>query len=333
MFYKVKFILSKQEQFLNLEPKNIDSSLTNDDVLSKMKNKYKKYTEDQINVVKQVLKKFPDAQDIEFIEDSVSEKKSNGSALLVLAFVLAVLFAPLVILIFGKKIFGPTFKSPGFRRFKIAVVLLGFCWLAICIAAIVIGACVKEVSLLIQVGLYSLFGVNIVYIILVFVFGNKLIKKIELMGDDYQIEERKPLDKRIIILLIVFAVGVLASFLIFINANTGQFLSPIEYYSALLHGKVTFLLIFIIEHALCFTALILLTIGQVLKIRTPINVGSILGILVGIIHSAELVLGAGHFSLEYLHIYLVYEVVAACFIIPSVIFIIFNLKNKEAKID
>ena len=104
-------------------------------------------------------------------------KNQNGGILLLLAFVIGLIFAPILIVLgmFGKFLLGGLFKNvlpiEAFKKFRKTYSIISLSWLVLGIAAIVLLACFQ---IDVTIALYALVGGNILLFILSIVIGNKI---------------------------------------------------------------------------------------------------------------------------------------------------------------
>ena len=143
---------------------------------------------DYIDIAYQVLQKFPKAEDIVILEREIKESQSNESGgaglLLIIGFILAVLLAPLFVILgtHGKFLLKGLYKkvldNPKFKKFRLPYNIAGLAFSVACIAAFVVGIILK-IQLLIMIPLFALFFGNIVYIVLGMVIANQIYKKQE----------------------------------------------------------------------------------------------------------------------------------------------------------
>ena len=110
-------------------------------------------------------------------QDSADEKKG---VLLLIAFVLGLIFAPILIVLgmFGKFLLGGLFKNvlpiKAFKKFRKGYSILNFVWLGLGIAAVTVLAILQVDATILSIPLYALVGGNILLFILSIVIGNKI---------------------------------------------------------------------------------------------------------------------------------------------------------------
>ena len=190
MVYRVQFITSGRTMTLSLQPGSVFSRFSQDEVISRMKYPSRTYSANEINVARQVLAKYPDATEIEFIQNN-SNSSGNGSGagvlavLLILAFILCLVFAQTIIAlgVYGhfllKRFYKPVLNDAKFRKFRKPYAIFGFIWLIICAAMIVVGILVSDVAILLQIGIYALVIGNVIFFIIGGIVRGKTYKRIE----------------------------------------------------------------------------------------------------------------------------------------------------------
>jgi uncharacterized repeat protein (TIGR02543 family) len=121
------------------------------------------------------LQKQPQDSEIE-----QSKPSGNGGALLALAFVIALIFAPVLIVLgmFGKFLLGGTFKNvlkiEEFKKFRKNYTIICLLWQVLAIAAIVVLAILK---IDVTYALYGLVGINILLLVLSMKTQKKIYNK------------------------------------------------------------------------------------------------------------------------------------------------------------
>ena len=117
-------------------------------------------------------------------QPDVNDKQDDGRgaglgiALLAIAFVIGLIFAPILIILgmFGKFLLGGLFKNvlpiEAFKKFRKTYTIITIIWLVLGLAAIVVLAILESEA--VEIALYSLVGGNVLLLILSIVIGNKI---------------------------------------------------------------------------------------------------------------------------------------------------------------
>lgn len=158
----------------------------------------------ELNIAYQVISRFPDAKDIEITENEeleITEKQNQNEdetgalivlVLVFLAFILAILLAPIIITLgmYNKFILKSVYKdvvdNRRFKSFRKPYAFIGFALLFCFIVPILLGIVLSNKTVL-NIGLYGLSGTNIVYFIVGLLVKNHILKK---YPDDYEKETK-----------------------------------------------------------------------------------------------------------------------------------------------
>ena len=177
--YKISFVLNGKANTIQLssevDKKTCPVSFSL--IRERLKYRNKNYSSFELNAIGHVLYKYPDATQFEI--ETIDDKRGM---LLILAFVIALIIAPILITLgmFGKFILKGVYKNaathPKYKKFRKGYIIISFSLFAVCIALLIVFVAIGG-DLPVSLPLYILVGVNVIGFIITLIHCKKLAKE------------------------------------------------------------------------------------------------------------------------------------------------------------